>query len=212
MAASQIEILSVSAPIETEYTIKRSRFFSSIRHITSHADFEEKMKEISSLYPKANHHCWAYRLHISDSNIIEHSSDAGEPSGSAGRPILGMLKRYGLLDTMIAVTRFFGGIKLGIPGLIAAYGTSAELAIQSAEIVAIEDLFEIQIGLSYDIYDKFIYIANKAGVSKDDMTISYSSDISGSILLRRSLFEKLLPALEDLASNNANFSFIYQRV
>ena len=115
--------------IDVELTVKRSRFIGSVRISLDPDEASEKIKGFPEIFPKANHHCWAYR--IGTENILEHCSDAGEPAGTAGRPILGMLKRHSLQNTLLVVTRYFGGIKLGAGGLVRAYTGSVSKAVQS---------------------------------------------------------------------------------
>ena len=111
---------------------------------------EEQVKEIvSSLrkeYHDARHHCYAYRLGLDGSRF--RSNDDGEPSGSAGRQILGQIDSLGLSDILLVVVRYFGGIKLGIPGLIRAYKSSSADALSNAEIV--EKIAGKQFRISFD--------------------------------------------------------------
>ncbi len=111
---------------------------------------EEQVKEIvSSLrkeYHDARHHCYAYRLGLDGEKF--RANDDGEPSGSAGRPILGQIDSLGLSDILLVVVRYFGGIKLGIPGLIRAYKSSSADALASAEIV--EKIAGKQFRISFD--------------------------------------------------------------
>lgn len=111
---------------------------------------EEQVKEIvSSLrkeYHDARHHCYAYRLGLDGEKF--RANDDGEPSGSAGRPILGQIDSLGLSDVLLVVVRYFGGIKLGIPGLIRAYKSSSADALASAEIV--EKIAGKQFRISFD--------------------------------------------------------------
>lgn len=111
---------------------------------------EEQVKEIvSSLrkeYHDARHHCYAYRLGLDGSRF--RSNDDGEPSGSAGRQILGQIDSLGLSDILLVVVRYFGGIKLGIPGLIRAYKSSSADALANAEIV--EKIAGKQFRISFD--------------------------------------------------------------
>ena len=124
------------ADCDAEFTEKRSRFIGSVRTVLSADEAAEIIKKFPEIYPKANHHCWAYR--IGTGTALEHCSDAGEPSGTAGRPILGVIKRHELTNTLIVVTRYFGGIKLGVRGLIDAYKAAAELAVEQAGAVEME--------------------------------------------------------------------------
>ena len=111
---------------------------------------EEQVKEIvSSLrkeYHDARHHCYAYRLGLDGEKF--RANDDGEPSGSAGRPILGQIDSLGLSDILLVVVRYFGGIKLGIPGLIRAYKSSSADALANAEIV--EKIAGKQFRISFD--------------------------------------------------------------
>lgn len=91
------------------------------------------LKELKSLHPTARHFCWAYRF-THESDVIENSSDAGEPSGSAGVPILNAIRSKNVINCTIIVVRFFGGVKLGKPGMIRAYRLAAEQAITKSDI------------------------------------------------------------------------------
>ncbi len=110
--------------IETE-KIKGSRFIVTTSPVKGEQGAKEIVHNLSKEHPNANHHCWALRL----SSGIERSSDDGEPSGSAGEPILQRMRRAELSDSMVVVTRYFGGTKLGVGGLVRAYGGSAAEAI-----------------------------------------------------------------------------------
>ena len=136
------------ADCDAEFTEKRSRFIGSVRTVLSADEAAEIIKKFPEIYPKANHHCWAYR--IGTGTALEHCSDAGEPSGTAGRPILGVIKRHELTNTLIVVTRYFGGIKLGVRGLIDAYKAAAELAVEQAGAVEMEFHNALLLRCGYD--------------------------------------------------------------
>jgi uncharacterized YigZ family protein len=91
------------------------------------------LKIIKELHPKAVHHCFAYKLGLDDTKY--RAVDDGEPSGSAGKPILGQIQSFQLTNTMVIVVRYFGGVLLGVPGLINAYKITAQLALQQNEII-----------------------------------------------------------------------------
>jgi len=114
------------------YKSKGSKFFSYAYHIKSESDVKEVLETIGKEHFKARHICYAYRLSIDGS--IYRANDDGEPSGTAGLPILNVLKSKSLVKSMIAVVRYFGGTKLGISGLIQAYKTSASEAVDNAAI------------------------------------------------------------------------------
>ena len=116
-----------------EFKDRGSRFLAYAFPISSADDFKKRLKELKEEHPKAVHHCFAYRVGTDGNNF--RSSDDGEPSGSAGRPILGQIDSKELVDVAIIVVRYFGGTLLGVPGLINAYKTAASFALQSTPII-----------------------------------------------------------------------------
>lgn len=109
-----------------EWEIKRSRFITLIRRVRSEAEARDFIAWARGEYPDARHHCSAYLLHGAGSNPVERSSDDGEPSGTAGKPMLDMLRGSGMLDVAAVVVRYFGGVKLGAGGLVHAYSNSVK--------------------------------------------------------------------------------------
>ena len=127
-----------------EFSDRGSRFIGYAFPVASEDAFRERLKQLRKEHPKAVHHCFAYRLGL-DGNRFR-SGDDGEPSGSAGRPILGQIDSRGLTDTAIVVVRYFGGTLLGVPGLINAYKTASALALQVVPILEkpIEDKYHLE--------------------------------------------------------------------
>lgn len=125
---------------------QKSKFIATISPVSCEDDVKRILLSIKKQHPKANHHCYAYRLE--DGSY--RSSDAGEPSGTAGMPIYMTLERNGLMNTLIVITRYFGGILLGAGGLTRTYRNSAELAIKEAKIKEMRSVphFHICIPLS----------------------------------------------------------------
>lgn len=117
-----------SAEVETRH--KRSIFTGRVFRADSEEEARGHIREISRRYSDASHNCWAYRVGFP--NPVEYYSDAGEPSGTAGKPILGAILRADVVNAVVVVTRYFGGTKLGVRGLIEAYGESATLALEAA--------------------------------------------------------------------------------
>ena len=118
-----------SETFETE-KIKGSRFIVTTSPVESEEDVKGILLDLKKNHPNANHHCWAWRL----GTDRERSSDDGEPSGSAGEPILQRMRRAELVDSLIVVTRYFGGTKLGVGGLVRAYGGAAGEAILNCRL------------------------------------------------------------------------------
>lgn len=117
----------------TEYKDRGSRFIAYSFPVTNISDFKNRLTEIKKEHPKASHYCFAYRLGL-DGNTFRVSDD-GEPSGTAGRPILGQIDSKQVTDALIIVVRYFGGTLLGVPGLINAYKTAASLVLQVTPFV-----------------------------------------------------------------------------
>lgn len=140
----QDEYLSIRKPASGELKDRGSRFIAFAFPVKNEEEIEEALSEIRSRHPKARHHCYAWRLGV-DQNLYR-SNDDGEPSGTAGRPILAQIDKTSLSDILIVVVRYFGGTLLGRGGLVRAYGGAAALAIAHAEICTsyVEQEFELK--------------------------------------------------------------------
>jgi uncharacterized YigZ family protein len=134
----------------TEIIIQKSRFIGFIGRITSEEEAKSTIEAISKEHWKANHNCYAYV--IGEDSHIQKASDNGEPAGTAGVPILEVLKKKELRDTIIVVTRYFGGIKLGAGGLIRAYSKSASEAINASGIVERVPIKIFSVTVEYPLY------------------------------------------------------------
>lgn len=124
---------TVKKTIENEYVVQKSKFISHVMRVHDEEEAQSRIQAISKEHWKANHNCYAYV--IGDTSHIQKASDNGEPSGTAGAPILEVLKKQELRDTLVVVTRYFGGIKLGAGGLIRAYSTATSSGIKAAGII-----------------------------------------------------------------------------
>ncbi len=111
--------LTIAGPAEAQYTDKRSKFLAFAVPVESAEEARRAVAEMQRRYYDARHVCWAYMLGSARTDFL--SNDNGEPSGTAGKPILGQINSLGLTNVVVIVVRYFGGIKLGTPGLIAAY-------------------------------------------------------------------------------------------
>lgn len=125
--------------ISTQIEVKKSKFIATLAPFK---DFESLNKALRDEHPKAAHVVWAYRYLNEFGQIVENSSDDGEPKGSSAPALLAALRGAELIDTCALVVRYFGGIKLGIGGLVRAYGTSVNEAIKSAKDMGVLEFFE----------------------------------------------------------------------
>lgn len=129
-----------------EFKDRGSRFIAYAFPLSSVEDFKKKLEEIKKEHPKATHHCFAYRIG-NDGNTFRVSDD-GEPSGTAGKPILGQIDSKQLTDILVIVVRYFGGTLLGVPGLIHAYKTATALVLQVTPVV--QKSIEVNYTLQFD--------------------------------------------------------------
>jgi uncharacterized YigZ family protein len=128
-----------------EYSVQRSRFIAQAFALLSAADIEAHVEHMRQTFPKASHYVWAYRLEPGQ----ERACDDGEPSGTAGSPVLKLLVEHQWDHTAVVVVRYFGGIKLGRGGLVRAYQTAAQLALEAVERGRLVEAWDITIALSY---------------------------------------------------------------
>ncbi len=124
---------TILQPTQAEFRDRGSKFIAYAYPITGIAEFKEKLAALKKEHPKAVHHCFAYRIGM-DGNVFRVSDD-GEPSGSAGRPILGQIDSKELTNVVVIVVRYFGGTLLGVPGLINAYKTVTQEALANAAVI-----------------------------------------------------------------------------
>lgn len=146
--------LTLGGPAEGYYMERGSKFLAYAFPVSSEEEIPGILHGLRKDHPKARHFCTALRLY--PDAVLEKSNDDGEPSGSAGRPILGQLIKNNLTNVFIVVVRYFGGTKLGIPGLIEAYKTSTANAILAGHIVERNVIAKVRITLSYDAFPHFL--------------------------------------------------------
>ena len=144
--------------------IKRSVFVCTLDYIESIEKAKAFISRISKENKTATHHCWAYIL--GEKGEMFHSSDAGEPSGTAGKPMLNILKNYQMTQTAAVVTRYFGGVKLGVRGLMDAYAESVKQTIDMEELKKLTQTIRLEIQLPYGINDTVIALlkSSRAGI------------------------------------------------
>ncbi|MDO9492879.1 YigZ family protein [Acetobacterium sp.] len=141
---------TVLTPDETEIEIKKSRFINMVFHIEAEEEAEAILAEIRKKHYKATHVCWAYVLNTNPRR--QKASDDGEPSGTAGKPILEVIDHRELKDVLVLVIRYFGGIKLGTGGLIRAYGGGASDVLNHCSVIKKQFSDQLQVVVSYSSY------------------------------------------------------------
>jgi uncharacterized YigZ family protein len=178
---------TILAPAEGYYTEKRSRFLSYVFPVRTVDQVKELLDKYRKQYYDARHVCWAYMLGSERQNF--RVNDDGEPSSTAGKPILGQINSHGLTDILILVIRYFGGIELGTSGLIIAYRSAAAEAIVHAEIVECTVNEDITVCFEYPFLNRIMRI-----VKEDNPTIlsqSFDMDCRMTLRIRKSEAEHL---------------------
>lgn len=190
---------TISAKSEGLYREKMSKFISFAIPVKTSAEAREQIAKIANEYHDARHVCWAYM--IGPARMEFMSNDNGEPSGTAGKPILGQINSFGLTDIAIAVVRYFGGIKLGTSGLIKAYREAARLALESADIIechkrdtttftfpylAMNDVMRVtkmkEVDMIKQQFDNSCYMTIETNADDTEMVRKRLSDIDGVII------------------------------
>ena len=188
---------------EVEQYIEKSRFIAYTKPVLMQIEAEEFIKKIRSLHKKANHNVYAYV--IGDEFELQKSSDDGEPGGSAGMPILNILKQESLTNLIVVVTRYFGGIKLGTGGLARAYSGTAKLGLEISEITAktLKNLYQIIIDYSH--LDNVKHLIQRLGEIHD---ITYNIDVSLFFYLEELYVTELEAELSNYLSSSISFIYI----
>lgn len=177
-----------------EFKDRGSKFISFAFPIADTNDFKEKLAAVKKEHPKATHHCFAYRIGLDGTTY--RVSDDGEPSGSAGRPILGQIDSKQATNVLIIVARYFGGTLLGVPGLINAYKTAAALALQVTPLAQKPVLIHYKLQFDYTQMNDVMTISKQFDclVLKQEMNLFCSLEIG----IPKNRLDEVLYKLNDL--------------
>lgn len=170
---------TITGPSEAKYTEKMSKFLAFAFPVKSAAEARERIAAMANKYHDARHVCWAYMIGPDRTESL--STDNGEPSGTAGKPILGQINSFGVTDIVIAVVRYFGGIKLGTSGLIAAYREAAREALEAAEIVECHVPESISFTFPYMSMNDVMKLVKQPGVTVLEQTFDNTCAMTVSV-------------------------------
>lgn len=174
-----------------EYEDRKSVFIGEAMPVSTEEDALIFIESIKKKYPDARHHVYAYVLR---DNSIMRFSDDGEPQGTAGMPVLDIIRKNGLTDTAIVVTRYFGGTLLGTGGLVRAYTASALGAVENAEIITYDIYVTLTIETTYSDYQKFSPVFTEFGYRSEDVRYTDKVMLTGRVKKSNSddLIDKLI--------------------
>lgn len=193
--------LTVASVGESNFVEKRSRFIGFAVPVASAAQAKEEIARIANEYHDARHVCWAYMIGASRTESM--SSDNGEPSGTAGRPILGQINALGLTNVAVAVVRYFGGIKLGPSGLIAAYRQAAREALEAAGIAEGCETGLVEVMFAYVAADGIMKI-----LKQPDITIESRDFDTSCRIVARAATDRLEALAQALTAAGATATII----
>jgi len=190
---------------QCEIEVKKSRFIATAIPLSSMDTLYHLQAEMRRLHPKASHHCLAYILGSPQSPKAAGSSDDGEPSGTAGKPMLNILMHKNLGDIGVVVTRYFGGTKLGVGGLIRAYGTSVSELSEHLPTFECTPKIDCQIRYPYELEAEIQQIVS--ATATEELSASYTERVEKTLLVELSQFESFKSAVVDLEYRGVELSF-----
>ena len=199
---------TIKENVTAQIVEKKSKFIANIFYVKTVEEAEQKLAEIRKKYHDARHNCYAYRIQKSN-EIVEKSSDDGEPSGTAGQPMLNLLAKSEMVNVLAVVTRYFGGILLGTGGLVRAYTEATKEALESAVIISEEPGLEIKILIPYQDFQKFKYYCQTNNINIIES--NFSEDVS--CIIEISLYEKMkiINEIEEKQFNIKNLEIIKEK-
>lgn len=182
-----------------EFEEKKSRFIATVKPVTNEEDAVAFINELKSKYWDASHNVYAYS--ISGASLIQRYSDDGEPSGTAGMPVLEVMKRMEIHNAVVVVTRYFGGTLLGASGLIRAYSKSAALGLEAAEVVTKKQCTNLNIVLEYTLFGKLqnMLMSNNYIIK----SVSYGQDVELTVITDEGTEEELIKEITEVTNDRA---------
>ena len=185
---------TIEKPSVAEFKDRGSKFIAYAYPLSNIIAFKVKLAALNKEHPKAVHHCFAYRLGLEGTSF--RVSDDGEPSGTAGRPILGQIDSMQLTNMLIVVVRYFGGTLLGVPGLINAYKTAAAMALETSSIIQKPVLINYRLQFDYTQMNEVMKVVKQFDcvILKQDSQLFYSMEIG----VPKNRLEEVLGKLKNL--------------
>ena len=155
---------TISENTSAQIVEKKSKFIANIYYVQTQEEIENILKELRKKYYDARHNCYAYSILTKD-GVVNKMSDDGEPSGTAGAPMLNIITKNELTNILVVVTRYFGGILLGTGGLVKAYSEATIKALEKVKIVNEEIGDEVEVTILYNEWEKFKYYCEKNNIN-----------------------------------------------
>ncbi|HKL09587.1 MAG TPA: YigZ family protein [Bacteroidales bacterium] len=205
MADFNDEYLTIRKPSEGLFKDRGSKFLAFAYPVSSEEEIKVIQEQLRNKYHDARHHCYAYML--GPEKEVYRANDDGEPSSTAGKPILGQIRSFNLTNILIVVIRYFGGTKLGVGGLISAYKTAAEEALKKAKIIkkTLHDIYELK--FDYPQMNEIMRIMKEENIEQIDQRFELACSIT--LALRKAEVDKVLSKFDRV--ENLNIEFVETR-
>ena len=195
---------TVDGEAENVIVIERSKFICNIKGVSDELEAKSFVESIKKRHVLADHYCYAY---IADeAGLNQKFSDAGEPQGTAGLPMLEVLKNKRMHKTVAVVTRYFGGIKLGTGGLTRAYSGSVSECLKIAKVFNMSDAVFVKIKLDYDKFSRFNNLSNCSDVSI--VSTAFDNDISVNFAIKHDRSEEFLKKIIDTFNGKVEYTIV----
>lgn len=197
------EYRTVEFESSDEFVEKKSRFIGYVKPVKTQKEATDFIAEIKSKHWDATHNVSAYVL---KENNIQRSSDDGEPSGTAGVPVLDVLLKENLVDVCVVVTRYFGGILLGAGGLIRAYSHGSKIAVEAGNIITMAPCKILEASIDYSFYDRFNIMLGDIGANVEN------SEFADKIKITFCLKEELVTVLQSRLTEQSNGKYLLKEI
>lgn len=199
----QLEYLTVKGEFEKLNIIERSKFICFVKGVDSEDDAKAFVESIKKQHSLATHNCYAY---IADElGLVQKFSDDGEPQGTAGMPILEVLKNRKLFKTCVVVTRYFGGVKLGAGGLVRAYSGVTADALDCSTIITMAQSSLIKVSTEYDGYSKLLKLVGPDAIISDTV---FANGVECCFTVKKKYVEDFIKKLIDLFNGKVEYSVV----
>ena len=195
---------TIDKDVQAEIVEKKSKFIANIFYVETVEEAEEKVKEIKKKHYDARHNCYAFSI-FSKEGIVNRFSDDGEPSGTAGSPMLNILNSKGIVNAVVIVTRYFGGILLGTGGLVRAYTGAMQEALKEIQEVTKDTGLEVCLETIYPDLEKMKYYLKQNNI--DIVNTEFSENVNVYVDITEEKYKKLLETKNDL-----NFKIISEKI
>ena len=199
---------TIKENVSAEIVEKKSKFIANLFYVQNEEKAEEIIKNVKKKYYDARHNCYAYTV-LTKNGAINKSSDDGEPSGTAGAPMLNILQKNEIVNVLVIVTRYFGGILLGTGGLVRAYSDALTKAIEKSSFVYEEMGYEINVILDYGEFEKFDYYCKQNRINI--INIEYAEKINCVIEMNKEEKELFIENLNKMNYKIVKYEIIKEK-